>query len=271
MNKNPIGIFDSGVGGLTVLKKLEMELPGENYLYFGDTARVPYGEKTPEQLHSYVREIMEWFKRNNVKAVVMACNTSSAVVYESIKDDYDFPIFSLIEPTANYVAYLDAEKIGVLATTATVNSKAYVNSIKAKNPAVEVIQTACPGLVEIVESNKIETQEAKRLIIKYVTPMQEKGVAKIILGCTHYPFLRDVINDVTGDKDLLVDPARHLAEDVADKLMQLELLNTDKCGYRHFFASSNTEMFREAGRRFYPELGEVRELSLSEYIHQYRT
>lgn len=270
MNSNPIGVFDSGVGGLTVLKQLDMALPGENYLYFGDTARVPYGEKTPEQLYDYVREIMEWFKKNRAKAVVMACNTSSAVVYENIKDDYDFPVFSLIEPTAKYVSYLDADKIGVLATSATVNSKAYTKSIKAINPLIEVLETACPGLVEIVESNKSETQEARKLIIKYVVPMHEKGVKKIILGCTHYPFLASVIKDVTGDKELLIDPARHLAEDVADRLLQLELLNPQNKGTREFFASSNTDMFREAGRRFYPEIDEVRELNLSEYIHQYR-
>ncbi|OGI01151.1 MAG: glutamate racemase [Candidatus Melainabacteria bacterium GWF2_37_15] len=263
MDNRPIGVFDSGVGGLTVLKQLDMMLPGENFIYFGDTARVPYGEKTPEHLLRFVREIMEWFKSNKVKAVVMACNTSSAVTYEIIKDDYDFPVFSLIEPTARYVSYLNVSKIGVLATSATVNSHAYSNSIKKLDPAKIVLERACPGLVELVESNKTETQEARRLIIKYVVPFLEQGVERIILGCTHYPYLRSVINEITGDNEMLIDPAKHLAEDIADTLFQQELLNNEKYGTRQFFASSNPEMFREAGKRFYPEIDEVRELNLS--------
>ncbi len=269
MNDRPIGLFDSGVGGLTVLKQLDIILPGENYLYFGDTARVPYGEKTPEQLYSFVEEIMEWFKRKNVKAVAIACNSSSAVVYEKIKGDYDFPMFSLIEPTAKYVSYLNASKIGVIATSATVNSKAYTKNIKAINPDIEVIETACPGLVEIVESNKTETQEARKLVIKYIVPMLQKGVEKIILGCTHYPFLSGVINEITGNREMLVDPAKHLANDMADSLMQMDLLNSQHRGQKEFYASSNTAMFKEAGKRFYSNIDEVRELNLSEYIRSH--
>ena len=263
MSNQPIGVFDSGIGGLTVLKQLDMLLPNENFLYFGDTARVPYGEKTPEQLLSFVREIMEWFKSNKVKAVVMACNTSSAVTYEEIKNDYDFPVFSLIEPTAKYVSYLSVSKIGVLATSATVNSHAYSNSIKKLDSTKIVLERACPGLVELVESNKTETQEARKLIVKYVVPFLEQKVEKIILGCTHYPYLRSVINEITGDNEMLIDPAKHLAEEVVDTLLQQELLNEEKHGTRKFFASSNPEMFREAGKRFYPEIDEVRELHLS--------
>lgn len=264
MNTNPIGIFDSGVGGLTVLSELVKVMPNENYIYFGDTARIPYGEKTPEQLLNYVRGIMEWFKANKVKAVVMACNSSSAVTYEAIKNDYDFPVFSLIEPTAEYISYLNTEKIGVIATSATVSSKAYTNTIKKLNSSKEIFETACPGLVEIVESNNTDTYEAKKLVIKYVVPLLGKGVGKIVLGCTHYPFLSQVINDVTGDKEMLIDPAKHVAEKVADDLMAADILNTDKEGSQRYFVSANAEMFTEAGKRFYPEVNGVKELFIGE-------
>lgn len=264
MKTSPIGIFDSGVGGLTVLKKLEEILPQENFLYFGDTAHVPYGEKTPQQLFTYVRQIMEWFKSRNVKSVVMACNTSSATVFENIKDDYDFPVFSLIEPAARYAAYLNMDKIGVIATTATVNSKAYTRAIKRINPGVEVLETACPGLVEIVESNRTETQEARKLLVKYVVPMQQKGCKKIIMGCTHYPFLTPVIRDITGDNELLVDPAVYLADEVADTLMEMDILNAQAHGLNEFFVSSNAAKFTEAGKKIYPNLKEVSEIALEE-------
>lgn len=263
MSNRPIGIFDSGVGGLTVLKQLNIKLPDESYLYYGDTARVPYGEKTPELLLELVREIMEWFKSNNVKAVAMACNTCSAVVYEKIKNDYDFPVFSLIEPTAKYLSYLDIKKVGVIATSATVNSRAFTKNIKEMDSNKEIIEVACPGLVELAESNKVYTQEARKMLIKYIVPLQEKGVERVVLGCTHYPFFTPVIDRISGNKELLIDPAVHIAQEVSDRLLELDLLSDEKQEQDRFFASSNIHMFKEAGRRFYEEIGEVCELNLS--------
>ncbi len=264
MKENPIGIFDSGVGGLSVLKELVNLMPNEDYLYFGDTARVPYGEKTKEQLTGYVRGILEWFKSKNVKAVVMACNSSSAVVYEKIKDEYDFPIFCLIEPTADFVSYLNAEKIGVLATSATVNSKAYTKAIQKINPSKIIFEIACPGLVEVVESNKSDTYEAKKLVIKYVVPLLEKGVGKIILGCTHYPFLGHIIQDVANDKEILIDPAKHLATKVSESLLLFDLLNDQEKGSTKFYASLNMSMFVEAGKKFCANIDNARELKIGE-------
>ncbi|HSA07083.1 MAG TPA: glutamate racemase [Candidatus Gastranaerophilales bacterium] len=264
MSNNPIGVFDSGVGGLTVLKELVNLLPNENYLYFGDTARIPYGEKTQEQLFCYARGIMEWFKSRNVKAVVMACNTSSAVVYDTIKNDYNFPVFSLIEPTAEYISYVNSPKIGVLATSATVNSRAYSKAVHKINPSKEIIEVACPGLVELVENNKTDTYEAKKLVIKYVAPLLEKRVGHIILGCTHYPYLSNIIADVTNDKEMLVNPAKFLGEKVVESLLSNDLLNAEALGSRQYFASSNTAMFVEAGKRFYPDIEQAQELVIGE-------
>lgn len=266
MSNKPIGVFDSGVGGLTVLKRLAEELPNENYLYFGDTARVPYGEKTKEQLIDIAKEILDWYKSKDAKAVIMACNTSSAVALDDIKNDYKFPIFGLIQPTAEYVAYSNAEKIGVLATTATITSQAYSKAINKLNPDIEVIETACPGLVEIVESNKIDTYEAKKLVIKYLMPLLEKKVNKIILGCTHYPYLKGIINTLTNDNEMLIDPAEHLAIRVAEDLMVLDILNDSDEGKREYYVSSNAPMFAEVGKNFYADCKDVQKISLAEAI-----
>lgn len=264
MQKNPIGVFDSGVGGLTVLKELVNILPFENYLYFGDTARIPYGEKTKEQLYAYVRGIMEWFKSQNVKSVVMACNSCSAITHDVIKNEYDFPVYSLIDPTAEYISYLETEKIGVLATTATVKSKAYSKIIKKFSSDKTVIEVVCPGLVELIENNKTNSDEARKLLIKYVMPLLNKGVGKIVLGCTHYPFLTEVINDITGDSEILIDPAKHLADKVAEDLMLTEMLNPEEKGVKQFFVSSNPDMFVEAGQKIYPDVQKAEELQLGE-------
>ncbi|NLF82844.1 MAG: glutamate racemase [Candidatus Gastranaerophilales bacterium] len=267
---SPIGLFDSGVGGLTVLKELAGMLPNENYLYFGDTARIPYGEKTKEQLISYVRGIMEWFKSQNVKAVAMACNTSSATAYDEVKNDYDFPVFNIIEPTAEYISYLDAQKIGVIATSATVNSKAYSKYIHKNNPETQVYEQACPGLVELVEHNRIDTFEAKKLVIKYVLPLLKENVDKIVLGCTHYPYLKHLIADVTGDEEMLINPAKHLSQKIMDVLMEQGMLNTDGEGTRKYYASANAQAFVEVGKRFYSDIQEAEELFIPEITNVYR-
>lgn len=266
MKNKPIGVFDSGVGGLTVLKRLAEELPNENYIYFGDTARVPYGEKTREQLFDMVREILNWYKAKDAKAVIMACNTSSAVVLDEIRNEYSFPIFGLIQPTAEYVAYSSVSKVGVIATTATVNAQAYSKAINTLNPDIEILETACPGLVEIVESNKIETYEAKKLVIKYVLPLVEKKVDKIILGCTHYPYLREIINTITNDNEMLIDPAEHLVLKVAEDLSLLDWVNNSSEGSREYFVSSNPQMFAEVGKHIFNDCQNVQEISLAETL-----
>lgn len=260
MNNKPIGVFDSGVGGLSVLKKLKEELPNENYIYFGDTARIPYGEKTEEELFEIIKEILDFYKYKNVKAVVTACNTGTAAMASDIKKDYDFPIFGLIEPAAEYAAYSNADKIGVICTTATAALKAYGKAINKLNPDIEVIETACPGLVEIVENNKIDTYEAKKLVLKYITPLLEKNIKKIILGCTHYPYLRKIINDVTLDNEILIDPADYLAYKLTDDLMFLN--NSTEDGIVDFYVSSDPAKFEEVGRTIYADCKNVQEIDI---------
>ncbi|OGI22949.1 MAG: glutamate racemase [Candidatus Melainabacteria bacterium RIFOXYA12_FULL_32_12] len=262
VSDKPIGVFDSGVGGLTVLRKLVEALPGENYLYFGDTARVPYGEKTKEQLIQFVTEILNWYKYKDAKAVLMACNTSSAVVLDFVKDKYDFPIYGLIEPTAKHVAGLSEKNIGVIATSATIKSKAYSTNILKLNTDKNVFEIGCPGLVEIVESGSLDLPESKELVSKYVTQLLENNVEKIILGCTHYPFLTELINQVTNRPDMLIDPADYLVKAVEIELEKLGILSNSHCGSRKYFVSANAAKFAQVGHKFYSDCTEVEEINL---------
>ena len=258
-----IGVFDSGVGGLTVLKKLAEAMPNENYLYFGDTARIPYGEKSKEELLQYVREILDWFGQNKTKAVLMACNTSSAVTLDIVKNEYNFPIFGLINPTANHIANLNIKRVGVIATSATANSKAYSSAIKNINPDKEIFEIACPGLVEIVESGTMDSVKSKNLIKSYINPLIQNEVEKIILGCTHYPYLSPVISELTDNPDILINPADFIIHQAKKELENLNLLNDKEPGSRHYYVSSNPEKFVKIGHKFYPDCKMAEEIKLN--------
>jgi len=257
----PIGVFDSGVGGLTVLKKLVAEMPEENYIYFGDTARIPYGEKSKEQLLEFCREILDWYRQNNVKMVLMACNTSSSVVLDVVQDEYDFPILGLIKPAASYLAKLDIKKIGLIATSATVKSNAYRKAINILDPNKEVYQVSCPGLVEMVESGKVNSKEAKDLISSYIMPLMDKKVEKIVLGCTHYPYFTGIISDLTQNNNLLIDPGTYLVEAAKEMLEELKIRNISGNGTRRYFVSSDSDMFVSVGSKFFSDLKEAEEVN----------
>ncbi|MDD3012172.1 MAG: glutamate racemase [Candidatus Gastranaerophilales bacterium] len=260
MNR-PIGVFDSGVGGLTVLKKLTAEMPEENYIYFGDTARVPYGEKSKEQLLGFGREILDWYKKNDVKMVLMACNTSSSVILDIVQKEYDFPVLGLIKPTAQYIASLDVKKIGLIATSATVKSNAYQRAINKLDSSMEVYQIPCPGLVEIVESGKINEKESRVIISKYITPLIEKNVEKIILGCTHYPYFENIIFEITHNNGLIIDPGEYLVSAAKEKLNEMNLNNTSGVESRKYYVSSNPEKFVSVGSKFFSDCKKAEQIS----------
>ncbi len=262
-NNKPIGIFDSGVGGLSVLGELKKLLPNESFIYFGDSANVPYGEKSPQELISFSRNILNYFKSQGAKMVLMACNTSSAVTLDIVKDEYDFPVLGLIEPTAKFLAGQDAFNIGIMATSATIKSNAYKNTILKYSSGKNIYQMACPGLVELVEEEKIQTKEAKELIKMYIEPLLEKNVEKIVLGCTHYPFLGDLIIDLTQNNNILINPAEHLAKAVFELLKNLDIRNQQNCGKVDFYTSKNPEEFSHVGQKLYPEILSVKLLELN--------
>ncbi|MGD9580418.1 MAG: glutamate racemase [Vampirovibrionia bacterium] len=254
--KRAIGIFDSGVGGLTVVKELINSLPNENILYFGDIARVPYGSKTPDEIITIVREIIDWMLGFDVKAVAMACNTSSALALEIVKKEYRIPIYGLIKPTSNYINSLEnVKKIGVIATEATVKSQAYSKAINKYRSDIQVIETACPGLVEIIESGQINTPAAQAFLKNHLDPMIKENVDKIILGCTHYPFAQKVITSLYNREDLLINPARFMVKEIQETLSASGILNGLNANpERQFYVSASPIQFAKVGSTLLPDI-----------------
>lgn len=248
----PIGFFDSGVGGLTVFEKVKRILPNENYMYFGDLKNIPYGEKSKEQLIEFADEIFNFFEKQGAKAVVMACNTTSAAVYETLKDNYNFKIYPIIQSCAKIIARMDAEKIGVFATKMTIESKAYSTELKKYKPELEVLEVACPEWVKIVEDKTQDKPESVGIIHFYLNQMLKNNPDKIILGCTHYPYLIDVLSEF-APRELFIDPSSCFADFIKDDLMKNKMLSdSNKVGYEKFFVSANPEHFKIASSVFYP-------------------
>ena len=255
-NNSPIGFFDSGVGGLSVLAKFRQELPNENIIYFGDLKNLPYGNKTTSELIGFARNILDFFKTKNVKSVVIACNTSSALAYNQVKDDYNFKIYPIIQSVAKEIAGMNYSKIGVFATLGTINSHAYKTEINKFNSGIEVFEEACPNWVSIVE-NIFDSADSKLLIntdedIKYhLNNMQKNNPDKIILGCTHYPYLLDKLGKYC-DMNLFIDPAEIFVNFIKNDMTANNLLNdSDKNGNEEFFVSANPENFIKNSKLFY--------------------
>lgn len=243
-NKSPIGFFDSGVGGLSVYARFRQILPKENTIYFGDLKNLPYGNKSQDELIGYTRNILNFFKKKDVKAVVIACNTSSALAYDSIKDDYDFKIFPIIQSCSKVISEMDVNKIGVFATTATVNSGAYRKEITKHNSNIKVCEIACPKWVSIVEGF-YENGEAD--INERMNEMLAFAPDKIILGCTHYPYLLKNLCSIASES-LFIDPAKIFVDYIQDNIIKNDSLEN---GYEKFYVSANPERFVENAKLFY--------------------
>lgn len=240
-----IGIFDSGVGGLTVLKELKALCPNESFIYVGDTKNLPYGNKSKQELLEITSNIFNFYKLNDVKAVVMACNTTSAVVWSELKDSFDFKIYPISQTVCKYFNQLDIEKIGVFATSATVNSQVYQKNLNAKTFAIAPIEW-----VEIVENNAYKTADAQKYIEKYALEMQKFEPEKIILGCTHYPYLTDELIKYF-DKNQLINPAKIFAKAIYDSLESKNILSSAKHSEDEFFVTNNPVQFLINSQRFY--------------------
>jgi glutamate racemase len=257
-----IAFFDSGVGGLTVFKELKELLPNENYIYFGDLKNFPYGEKSKEELLKIVNKIFKFFEQKDIKAVVMACNTTSANVYDIIKDKYPFKIYPIIQSCASVIAKLPVKKIGVLATEATIKSGVYIKELKKHNPNLEVFEMSCPPWVGIVEEQKQKETASVACVESYLGKILHNYPDKIILGCTHYPYLIDVLAKFTP-KGMFIDPAKYFAEFIKNDLDKKALINKEGKGSEEFFVSANPENFMQAGKMFYQlkELPKVADLT----------
>ena len=263
MDSRAIGVYDSGVGGLTVFKILHKLLPNENYLYFGDTKNLPYGTKSKEELLKISTAIFDFFKKQNVKAVVMACNTTSSTVYEEMNEKYDFEIYPIIQTSAKCIAQNCNGNIGVMATPATIKSNKYKEELLKYNSSLDVFQQACPELVKIVESGNYETKQNLETIKSYLIPLIEKRCENIILGCTHYPYLISVFEKITTEycaKNIkFINPAIYFTEFIKKDLTEKSLLSESKITNEKFYVSSTPEQFKESAKNFY-KLSQLPEL-----------
>lgn len=257
MNAAPLGVFDSGIGGLTVARALFERLPRESVIYFGDTARVPYGPKSPETVRRYSGEILAYLLGRGVKAVVVACNTSTAHALGHLKEHSPVPVVGVIEPGARAaVAATKTGAIGVIGTAGTIASGAYERAIKALRPDARVSAQPCPLLVPLVEEGWFEHPAAELIAREYLEPLKRAKVDALVLGCTHYPLLKPLLARVMGPEVTLVDSAEETATAVAEELERLGLLADRGGGGSHehrFVVSDDEPHFRKVGARFLGE------------------
>ncbi len=241
MNSQPIGIFDSGIGGLTVCKAIHEMLPGENLLYFGDTARFPYGTRSPETLIRYARQITAYLLSRNVKMIVIACNTSSAAALPILEQENTIPIIGVINAGARAACKrVYNNTIGVIGTRATVKSGSYQKAIHAINPEVKVIQQQATLLVSLIEEGWINEEVTKLTIKKYLQHMIDEKTKTVILGCTHFPILKETIRTVYPQLDL-VDTSEEIAREVKEILVKKNLANNSLSGKIELYASDITD------------------------------
>jgi glutamate racemase len=257
----PIGIFDSGVGGLTVYRALHERLPNERFVYLGDTARVPYGTKSLATVERYAVENSRFLQAHGIKLLVVACNTASALALPAIRKAVKVPVMGVIEPGSRAaVEVADGARIGVIATEATVQSHAYAQAIAAMGPGVEVIERACPLFVSLAEEGWANSDVARIVAHDYLSEFKKTPVGALVLGCTHYPILRDVISDTVGANVNLIDSGAATARDVETLLENSSLTHDEPLGlYQerrlcddldHFYVTDAAERFAKVAERF---------------------
>ncbi len=253
MNDAPIGVFDSGIGGLTVVAAIMHSLPHERVVYVGDTARVPYGPKSPETVVRYSRQITAWLREQHVKAIVIACNTATAHALEILQRECDLPVIGVVQPGARAaVAATHNHRIGVIGTSGTINSGAYHRAIAAESPEAVVTGLACPLFVPLVEEGWLDHPATRMIADEYLTPMRAAGVDTLVLGCTHYPLLSRVIGDVVGREVALVDSAAETARALEGVLREHQLTASanEIAPVHRFVATDAPDTFRRVGQRF---------------------
>jgi glutamate racemase len=248
----PIGVFDSGLGGLTVAHAIMRQLPSESLVYFGDTARVPYGPKSPETVRRYSHEIASYLLEQGVKALVVACNTATAHALPMLRDELDVPVIGVVEPGAR--AAVRASRtghIGVIATNGTIKSGAYVRAIHAEAPDARVTALACPLFVPLVEEGWTDHEATRAIAREYLAPFMDDEVDTLVLGCTHYPLLKPLIAQIVGPDVRLIDSAEETALDTQRMLAESALAAANGEGSYRFVASDDKEQFLSLGQRFF--------------------
>lgn len=225
MNNQPIGIFDSGVGGLTVLAEIRRNLPNENIIYLGDTKNFPYGNRSKEEIIEFAIQNVKTLIKKQVKMIVIACGTATSQAIEVLHEKFDMPIIGIIEPTVEYVKEQDYKEIGVIATEGTIRSGAWEQKLKEKMPQINVINKACPMLATIAEEGKAQSAEGKKVIKEYMELFKEKKIDKIILGCTHYPIYEKIIREELGYEVELINTGVTVSKQLQIYLKENQLEN----------------------------------------------
>ena len=266
----PIGVFDSGVGGLTVAREIMRHLPNENIVYFGDTARVPYGSKSRDNIIRYSKQIINFLKTKNVKAIVIACNTASALALEVVREEFDVPIIGVVEPGAR--AALEAtktKKIGVIGTEATIRSAMYEKIIQGFDSDATVVGKACPLFVPLVEEGFAKHKVTAEIIDYYLASFMDTDIDSLILGCTHYPLLRSRIKEYVGEKITLVNPAYETAMDLKQVLKNSNMENTEMNeGHAtySFYVSDAADKFKQFANSILPyDIETTKQINIEEY------
>ncbi|MGN1203448.1 MAG: glutamate racemase [Lachnospiraceae bacterium] len=244
----PIGVFDSGIGGLTVAREIMRQIPNEKIIYFGDTARVPYGNKSKETVTRFSRQIVRFLESHQVKTIVVACNTASAYALDELEDEIDIPIMGVVKPGAKAAAEATRNgKIGVIATEATINSHIYGEYIKELNPDVQIWGKACPLFVPLVEEGLLQDPVTDEIARRYLTELIDLNIDTLILGCTHYPLIRSTIGRIMGENVNLVNPAYETARELKEMLAEKNLLQDKAPGLGsnqyQFYVSDTTDKF----------------------------
>ncbi len=253
-NKRPIGVFDSGLGGLTVVKSITRLMPNEDIIYFGDTAHVPYGTRTREQIMQYVMNDVRFLNLFDIKAIVVACNTADAVARTAVEEKYPLPVFGVVAPAARAAALATKNnRVGIICTNATVASGAYEREIKRYNSEISVFSEACPLLVPLVEDGRFQKGDVvlEGALTEYLGYMREKDVDTLVLGCTHYPLLAGIIEDMMPDVNI-ISSSDAAAQSLADMFKTNGMLNTDnkEKGTRRYFVSDGAVEFEKNAKMF---------------------
>jgi len=255
MNNNPIGIFDSGLGGLTVVKAVRKVMPKESIIYFGDTARVPYGNKSPELIKSYSLQIADFLISHNAKIIIVACNTATALALMTLKNELNVPVIGVVKPGVEAALKVTKNnKIGVIGTLSTIGSDVYKNEIIRNNNSIKVTSTPCPLFVPLAEEGWLDNPATKMIAEEYLTIVKDANVDTLILGCTHYPLLTNVIQDVMTDKTQLVDSAHAMATFAANELKKNNLSSDrNNIDELKLFVSDLPAKFETVANRFLGE------------------
>ena len=258
----PIGVLDSGVGGLSVLKVLHQMMPHENFIYVGDTARTPYGSRSEEEIRQFVEEIISWLESQGVKQVVIACNTLTMLGIDSLKKEHPFELVGMSKGEQLLLAASKKKKIGVFATQFTISTEAHKKAILAADASAEVYPMACPKFVPLIEGEQFGNPEIEQAVAEYAAPLKEAGIDALILSCTHYPFIKDVVEAEFGSEVTVIDPAEATAK-LSKEALEKEALLSDGEGSVTICCTADLERVKRLGSRMLPlEQCQFKEITL---------